>query len=111
MFDYDFEDDNDFMGDLGFTKGSNIEESISKFTSHAMQELQLPTKSELMRTDSNAITEENMDYNSHNPSSEYETERIGQNEDNEMEEFLIHASNAELGFLKQSLTNIQEMMK
>lgn len=99
------------MENLGFTKGANIEESISKFSSHAMYDSQLPTKSELMKTDSNAITEENMDYNSNNLSSVRDTEHIDQNDENEMEDFLMHASNAEIGFLKQSLTNIQEMMR
>lgn len=107
-FNYDLDADDDFMEELGFKKGDDMEESISKFSSHAAYDPQLPTKSELMRTDSNAITEENVDYNSANVSSVNDTEKI--DDDADMEDLLMHASQADIGFMKQSLTNFQEMM-
>jgi len=54
-------DDNNFLEDLGFRKDDEVEESNSKFSSHADYMPPIPTKSDLIRTDSNAITEENLD--------------------------------------------------
>jgi hypothetical protein len=100
-FDYEVDDDN-FLQNFGFKKDADIDESISKFSSHAAFDINLPQKSVLMRTDSNAITEENIDYGSNNVSSVHETDKIEDDEpENGMEDFLMNASNAEIGFLKQ----------
>lgn len=108
VFDYGDEEE-DFMEDFGFKKDVDAEESISKFSSHANFEPPLiPTKSELVRTDSNAITEVANDFTS-NADLEFQTDNQDKNS-NDMEDLLYHASNADIEFMKQSLTNIQEMM-
>jgi hypothetical protein len=100
-FDYELDDDN-FLQEFGFKKDADVDESISKFSSHAAFDANLPPKTDLMRVDSNAITEENMDYGSNNVSSVYGTDKIDDNDpENNMEGFLMNASNADIGFLKQ----------
>ena len=71
----------------------------------------MPTKSELIRTDSNAISEENADYMSlNNPTNQTEIINPDEENTNQMEDLLYHASNADIEFMKQSLSNIQELM-
>ena len=71
----------------------------------------MPTKSELIRTDSNAISEENADYMSaNNPTNQTEIKNPDEENTNQMEDLLYHASNADIEFMKQSLSNIQELM-
>lgn len=64
-------------------------------------------KSELIRTDSNIGTDIQGDYTSNNVSIVQDPE---DQDEEDMGEFLMSASNAELGFLKQSLTNFKDMM-
>lgn len=115
VFSYDDGNEDDLLEDFGFHKDPNESLESSKFSSHVPFSHLLPPKSTLARSDSNAITEENIDYHSNNVSSLSDTERVIDDvEDPEpvegVEQFLMTASNAELGFLKQSLSNFNEMM-
>lgn len=97
-FEYVMEDDDNFLADLGFKK--------DKFTSQAPFVSQEMGKTELIKTDSNLESEHGPDYTSNvsvirDPPEE-------DVEENDMEVFLMNASNAELGFLKMSLTNIKQ---
>ena len=104
-YNIDNEDEDNFLEDLGFKKTDDIEESISKFSSHANYEPNLPTKSELIRTDSNAISEENASAN--DPANQTD---FVEDKPSDMEDLLNNASNAEIEFMKQSLSNMQELM-
>ena len=65
----------------------------------------------MIRTDSNAISEENADYMSlNNPTNQTEIINPDEENTNQMEDLLYHASNADIEFMKQSLSNIQELM-
>ncbi|CAI2364218.1 unnamed protein product [Moneuplotes crassus] len=116
-FDYD-NDENDFLEDLGFHKDDGVEDSISKFSSHVAYNNDMPRKSDLCRTDSNVISEEGLDSSSNNVSVMRQTDRIptrediesSDNEEEDMEKLVMNASNAELEFMRQSLSNFQELM-
>ena len=98
-FNYENEE-KEFFEDFGFRKDWDVEESISKFSSHVPYNPEIPTKSELLRTDSNVISEENLDWSSNNVSILRETERIVYSEEEEEAKFQDDGKISSLYYLK-----------